>query len=607
VSNHGFAFLADTTDRVIFDLCQSNPQQWTVETWDSSVTLNIYDGPQPATAVERLTADTGRQPLASDVVLAPWNDAIFGSANVRKIASELRAAHIPSGVIWTEDFRGGSFNGDNYQLSREWDVDRTLYPDIEQLAADLHSEGFRFFAYFNTFVDSGTNIINDARSANVLIQQKNGSEYDFLDPFQIPTSMVDLTNAAGVSFVQSWLRKFEGYGFDGWMADYGEWLPADAKLRGGEDPIAYHNIYPRTYHAAALGALHSLPNQDTSVSFVRSGTIRDAPFQPVVWGGDQLTTFATDDGFPTALMKGLNLGLAGIAIYGSDIAGYQNDIAAPSTKELFFRWTTLGALSPVMRTHHGVKAALDWSFASDSDSTAHFARWSQFHAQLWPYLKGAAQQAFEHGMPIMRVLALGWPADDTVWPITDEYLFGPSILVAPVLAQGATNRNVYLPAGTWLPMWSGEPLEGPMQITAELPTTEIGLYVLAGAIIPMLPGGFDTLMSADPPLVTLDAVRNNRVLKVFGGANGQVTDLDGTQYVLRSATTDPVVEVQVGGLPLPSCEGSTTPCADIDATNRLVTVVGSSLTSLELVTSGGATSTLTISGMLSVGEVDYRF
>ncbi len=606
ISNRGFAFLADTSDRVIFDLCQADAQRWSVETWDSSVTLNIYDGPQPAAAVERLTADTGRQPLASDLVLAPWNDAIFGSSNVRKIAGELRAAHIPSGAIWTEDFRGGSFSGDNYQLSREWDVDRSLYPDIEQLAADLHSQGFRFLAYFNTFVDTGTNIINDARAANVLIQQQNGSEYDFLDPFQIPTSMIDLTNTAGVDFVQMWLRKFEAYGFDGWMADYGEWLPADARLRGGEDPVAFHNIYPRVCHAAALGALQSLPDQNTSVSFVRSGTIRDAPNQPVVWGGDQLTTFATDDGFPTALMKGLNLGLAGIAIYGSDIAGYQNDISAPSTKELFFRWTTLGALSTVMRTHHGVKAALDWSFASDADSTSHFARWSQFHAQLWPYLKAAAQEAHDHGMPIMRVLALGWPQDDTVWPMTDEYLFGPSILVAPVLVEGAVSRSVYLPAGNWLPFWSGEPVQGPVQLSVDLPMTEIGLYALAGSIIPMLPGTFDTLMPADPPLVTLDAVRNDRVLKVFGGADGQATDLDGTRYALHSSTTDAVTAVQIGGMTLPSCVEKVLPCADIDATNRVATVMGGSLTAVQFV-AGTGTSALTVTGSLAVQEVDFRF
>jgi alpha-glucosidase len=601
LSGRGFDFVADTTRRAIFDLCQADPTKWSIENWDSSVTLRVYDGPSPAQAVERMTADLGRQPLANDLVLAPWNDAIFGSANVRNVASELRAAHIPSSVIWTEDFRGGSFTGDAYRIKEEWDVDPTLYPDIQQLATDLHNEGFRFFAYHNTFLTSGTNILAEAESPDVLIQQKSGGDYFFQGSDFVPVSMVDLTNPTGVAFVKSWLQNYASYGFDGWMADYGEWLPVDAKLFNGADAEAYHNTYPEAYHqldAQVFASLTTDPN--TRTYFTRSGTLRSCVNQPVVWGGDQLTTFDQNDGFPTALMRGLNLGLAGVAIYGSDIAGYQNDGGPPSTEELFFRWTTMGALSTVMRTHHGVEAALNWNFASDAASTAHFARWAQFHAQLWPYLKTAAQEAFSHGMPIMRVLPLMFPDDTNVWTMTDEYFFGDSLLVAPVLVQGATSRGVYLPTGTWLPYWGGAPLSGPATVTVQLPLTEIGLWAPAGSIIPTIPP-LDTLMPAAAPLVTLSQVQNQRILKVFGGASGQWTDIDGTQYTLTSTPEVPA-SVTVGGTALPSCSTDAMPCADIDTTNRIATVKGAGLTSVAL---GG--STLTVKGSLQVNEIDYRF
>ena len=263
----------------------------------------------------------------------------------------------------------------------------------------------------------------------------------------------------------------------------------------------------------------------------------------------------------------MNLGLAGIALYGSDIAGYQNFVGPPSTRELFYRWTTLGALSPVMRTHHGTEAKLNWRFDTDAATTAHFARWAQFHAQLWPYLRAAAQQASDYGQPIMQPLAYDYPHEDAVWTISDEYLFGASMLVAPVLTQGATTRPVYFPSDVWLPLWGGEPIAGPQLRVVDLPITEIGLYARAGSIIPMLPPTFDTLMPVDPSsgLMTLDDVRTQRVLRVYGGANGAWTDLDGTTYALSSGSDDAVTAVRSSGASLPACSAASVPCAALDS------------------------------------------
>lgn len=609
LSGRGFAFVSDDTVRQVFDLCDADPSTWTVETWDSTVTYKIYDGPLPAAAIERLTADTGRQPLANDLVFAPWNDAIFGSANVLSIAKQLRAAKIPSGALWTEDYRGGGMVGNNYQISENWGVDATLYPNIQQLAAQLHAQGFRFLAYNNTFLGALADAEISAVLQGVEIQNPEGQQYTFTGDDGNFTSMVDLTNANGPAFVEGWLQTLAGDGFDGWMSDFGEWLPADAALAGGQDAVAYHNTYPRAYHAVSaqtFADLQMAPN--TSVYLARSGTLRDAPNQPVVWGGDQLTSFDPNDGYPTALTRGLNLGLAGIALYGSDIGGYQNNFGPASTKELYFRWTTLGALSPVMRTHHGTWATLNWAFNSDAETTAHFARWSQFHTQLWPYLRYAAQQAHDHGLPIMQVLPLAYPQDPAVWHLSDEYLFGPSLLVAPVLVEGATSRNVYFPTDNWLPVWGGASVQGPTVQSVDLPMTEIGLYARAGAILPMLPTRLDTLMPADPDagLVTLDEVRYSRVLRVFGGANGAWTDLDGTTYTLTSANNDLVTAVKVEGVALGSCSLGGMPCADIDTTARSVTVQGTGLTSIELDSASGSSS-VAVKGATGVEEVLYRF
>lgn len=599
------AFLADTTRRSVFDLCQADPATWTVEAWDRAVTLKLFDAPEPAKAIEALTADIGRQPLANDLAFAPWNDAIFGSAHVREIAALLRRERIPSGALWTEDFRGGDLEGENYRLKEEWDVDRALYPDVEQVAKELHAQGFRWLAYHNTFLNSGTQILKAAQQAGVAIHDRDGNEDDFTGVKFTPSSLVDLTHPQGPAFVTAALDKLVGYGFDGWMSDYGEWLPPDAVLANG-DAEALHNDYPRQYFAAVMASLAHHPHPELASVFVRSGSLHAAPLQPVVWAGDQWTNLLPDDGLPTVVTMGLNLGLGGVAIYGHDLAGYQNGTFGPSSKETFFRWTVVGALSPVMRTHHGTKALSNWWFGKDEETVAHYRRWSRLHARLWPYLRRAAQEAFDHGLPIMRQLALAFPHEERAWTLSDEYLFGPSLLVAPVMKEGATGRSVWLPPGQWMPFEGGPLATGPADVTVPVPLTEGALFVLAGTILPLLPDRLDTLMPADPPLVDLAAVKGERSLLLFGGAGGTTTDLDGTTYTLGfTAATAP--DGVTAGAALPACGAATTSCFTLDAAHRSVTVTADRVAHLAFRAGGQVVATLDVAGATQVTEVVYRY
>lgn len=607
LSNRGFAFLADTTRRSVFDVCKADPATWSVEAWDGAVTLRVFDGPAPATALERLTTEIGRQPAANDLALAPWNDAIFGSENVRRIAKLLRDERIPSGLIWTEDFRGGEWEGDSYRLLEEWEVDRHLYPDVEQLAADLHAWGFRFAAYHNTFLVSGTRVAAEASAAGVTVKDGRGAEYSFTGVKFTPTALIDLTHPQATSFVRTRLAALLALGFDGWMADFAEWLPPDGVLASG-DAEALHNEYPRAYHELSTGTLASAANPAWATAFARSGTLRAAPHQPVVWAGDQATTFDRDDGMPTVVTMGLNYGLAGISTYGHDVAGYQTFGVDGVTRELFFRWTTLGALSPVMRTHHGTAPQKNWWFGKDEETLAHFRRWSRLHARLWPYLKLASIEAAQRGLPIMRHLALAHPDDTRMWGVEDAYLFGPSLYVAPVLVQGATAREATLPAGRWLGWDGGAPIEGGATRTFDVPLTEAVLLASAGSIVPMLPDTLDTLAPADPPYVDLDDVRGHRVLVVFAGAAGTTTDLDGTRYELSSASNEAPTSVEANGAALPACsEGGPSACVTVDVERRRAEVRGAALTDVAFRTAAVEVAHLRVTGSLSVDGVVLRW
>ena len=487
LSSRGYALVADTVARSTFALCSESDAVARMEL-ELPLKVNLFYGPTPHEALGRATTHTGKPRVPPAFAFAPWNDAIFGSANVRAIASALRAAGAPSSVIWTEDWRGGSFSGDNYTLDEEWDVDRALYPDFEQVAKDLHAEGFMWLVYFNSFVEKQSTAWPETQPNGYLIKNAAGAAYTFLDAKQNPASLVDLSQPAAVSWAVGKLTAAITLGADGWMGDFGEWLPTDAVLTGGSG-LDLHSSYSLLWQEAQRKALDTAIAKDgvERLMFVRSGGYGTAPLADVFWAGDQRTDFEPDDGLPTVVPIGLGVGLSGVSTFGSDIAGYQSATNPTSTKELFFRWTELGAWSPVMRTHHGTEPKLEWNWQSDAGTTAHWVTYAKLHVSLAPYMRGLAQTAADTGVSIWRPLAVEFPSDDAAWPVADELMVGAGVLVAPVQTAGATSRPVYLPKGVWFPWSGGSSVAGPKMLTAPAAMADIPVYALAGAIVPTYP------------------------------------------------------------------------------------------------------------------------
>ncbi len=552
LSNRGFIAAAQTDTRSVFELCSVDQKVWRLEAWSNAVTLWLFVDPQPSKALALATGGLLKRPIKpAPVAFAPWNDAIFGSAEVRRVARALRDNDIPSSVLWTEDFRGGTENAMGYRLKEEWDLDPKLYPDAEALSRELAALGLDWHAYFNTFLVDGERIFEEAKRGDHFVKNEAGLPYLFDGVTFKPTGLADLSRPATREWVKGYLRQALDRGFTGWMADFAEWLPHDAVLASGESALEAHNRYAHEWAVINAEVLKERdPNAERLVFFGRSGWFGTNAVTPVVWAGDQRTSFLRDDGLFTVIPMGINLGLAGVSTYGHDIAGYQSGTNPTSTKELFFRWTTLGALSPVMRTHHGIDARKNWNFEKDAETTAHFRRWAKFHVQLFPYLDGASRIAEETGLPLMRGLFLEDPSDPAAWTISDEYLLGPSLLVAPVVDQGATQRTVHLPTGSWVPLDGSALVVGPADVMATAPVTEIPLWLRRGAVIPRLPERVDTLVPAEPPTVDLDDVKNERVLLWAPGGTQTFIERDGTTYL---SSLDSAAVISEQDQPLSAC------------------------------------------------------
>jgi alpha-glucosidase (family GH31 glycosyl hydrolase) len=182
---------------------------------------------------------------------------------------------------------------------------------------------------------------------------------------------------------------------------------------------------------------------------------------------------------------------------------------------------------------------------------------------LVPYLAGLARHASEKGMPMWRGLALAYPEDASLWPILDEVLLGPGVLVAPIVTPGATSRDVVLPEGRWYPWEGGAAIAGGATILASATIEEIPVYAKAGAIVPMFPDGVMTLVNGSVEVPDATAVGDDREVRVFLGASGEVTEDVGLAYTVEATGEGTPAAWTWEGQALAACGAEpVAPCAE---------------------------------------------
>jgi sulfoquinovosidase len=552
-----------TWSRLELDLCKSDPDRFTMTTWEGRQQLLVFGRDEPIDIVADHALATGGVRAPPDWSFGPWTDAVGGPDRLAEVVDAVTRSGAPTAAIWTEDWRGGEELAVGYHPKVEWEVDRELYTDLEGTDAALEARGIKWLAYFSPFVAVDSNAWSEA--ADLVIRDPEGTEpYTFLGATLSTVSVVDVTSSTTWDWVLEKMAAAVAVGFDGWMADYGEWLPPDAVMSDG-DALDDHNAYATLWHqlnaeaiddAAALG-------QDLAI-FGRSGWWGVQSAQPIHWIGDQRTSFDSDDGLPTVVPMVLGAAVSGVAFPTHDIGGYQSVGNDPSTRELWLRWCSLGAFTPIMRTHHGAFKDENWQFDTDGETLATWARYATIHTSLFPYLRGIAQVAVDTGLPTVLPPALLFPPKDhsgVSWQAIDAWMLGPSLYVAPVLEEGATSRQVDLPGGVeWTDWWTGARAEAGV---FEAAVDEIPVFVPAGSIIPTFTTIPHTLVDfadgaeRDDDIVDLGDADLERTITVVG-TGGSFTEADGTTYTSagtaseagQTTATLSSGDIEVGGLTL---------------------------------------------------------
>jgi alpha-glucosidase len=480
VSSRRYCLHADTTAYADFDF--RHAQFHELQFWAVPAQIELIAADSFVALVERISARFGRQPTLPDWVL---NGAILGLKNGRDHAQRLldlsRERGMRVSALWCEDWVGLRVTSFGKRLFWDWQWNDARYPDARAWVKDLNASGVRFLGYVNPYLCNDGTLYAEARAAGYLATDANGGDY-LVDFGEFWCGVVDFTNPAAAQWFSDRVigREMLDAGLDGWMADFGEYLPTDVKLANGVDAMLMHNAWPTMWAKVNADAIAAAGRTGDALFFMRAGYTGVQAYCPLLWAGDQSVDFSRHDGLQTVICGALSSGLLGNAYHHSDIGGYTSLFGNCRTPELFQRWAEMAAFTPVMRTHEGNRPDENFQYWQDDAVLAHFARMTRIYVALAPYVRRLSDEASQRGLPLQRPMFLHFEDDRATYAIHDQYLYGEDLLVAPVHEAGRDDWTPYLPAGArWVHLWSGDTFDGGQRVTVAAPLGEPPVFVRA--------------------------------------------------------------------------------------------------------------------------------
>ena len=448
-----------------FDFRQ--PGEVVFDYWDHTAEMMVIQANSPKELLRSTSTYTGRMRALPDwihsgVILGLQG----GTERVRELVKRLADDAVPIAGVWIQDWVGQRTTKIGKQLWWNWELNGNHYPGWTEFTSDLKTKNIKLLGYVNPYLvalpDDSTakrRLLTEAREHGYLLKDKNGDTLDFkITSFS--AAMIDLSNPKAFRWFKSVLKEqLVTQGFTGWMADFAEALPFEAKLSEGE-ARDFHNLYPVKWAQVNREAIDELPNASDFVFFTRSGFSNSPAYSTLFWTGDQTVTWDEFDGLKTALTSLLSSGLSGATLNHSDIGGYTS-FALPvfslvRSEELLIRWMELNAFTAVFRTHEGNQRENNVQVYDTRQTRAAFAKNAQLFKSLFAYRKKAIAEAAVEGWPVVRPMWLEFPGETEVLTNHRQFMLGSEILVAPVLEPGKTTVDVFLPKGRWQHLLTGE-------------------------------------------------------------------------------------------------------------------------------------------------------
>ncbi|QUD88711.1 alpha-glucosidase [Phenylobacterium montanum] len=482
LSSRRYALHVETTAYSAFDFRHGDFHE--IEVWAVPERIELWARDHFIDLVRALSDRFGRQPPLPDWVL---QGAIVGLKDGERSFERLeafRAAGAAISGIWCEDWVGLRITTFGRRLYWDWKWDPKRYPGLDRKIPELAGEGVRFLGYVNPYLCVDGELYPHAAAEGYLALRPDADEPYIVDFGEFDCGIVDFTNPKAAAWFEDVVigRNMLDFGLSGWMADFGEYLPHDVRLASGLDGMLAHNAWPTLWGQVNARAVASRGKTGEALFFMRAGFTGVQAHCPLLWAGDQSVDFTRHDGLPSVICAALSSGLVGNAFHHSDIGGYTSLYGNVRTAELMQRWSEMAAFTPVMRSHEGNRPDQNLQLDQDPDVLAHFARMTRIYRHLAPYLAELSQEAATTGVPVQRPLFLHFEGDPRAFECQVSYLYGPDLLVAPVLEAGAERWSAYLPAGAeWRHLWSGETFAGGAEVSVAAPIGQPPVFYRADA------------------------------------------------------------------------------------------------------------------------------
>ncbi|MGH7978769.1 MAG: TIM-barrel domain-containing protein, partial [Limisphaerales bacterium] len=410
----------------------------------------------PDKALRSYTVLTGRPPLPPKWVFEPWMGRGGGAwesgplhnavAEEESVAKRFAELDIPHSAIYAE---GPS----------------ALSPALNQFMA---ARGIRVLGYFMPEIGlSRQKMLMPDLKPDELPILHCGTENQTL-----ALGYVDFTNPNALELCRRALRSALDLGEAGSMVDYGDLVPDNAVFYDGQHGAEMHNCYYYDYQRT-ISEVFQKKRGDDFVLYSR-GAAPGTQRWVGQFAGDHPANF---NGLRHVLTGALNLCACGYSTWGSDLGGY---FGFPQPA-VYMRWFQFGCFSPLMRPH-GTAPRDPWFFGEAAVTNYKFLAWTR--ENILSYTYNAAAIAHETGMSIMRSMPVAYPNEQQMAAVSDQYMFGPDLLVAPVVNED-TSRTILFPAGIWTSLWDGKTVSGPVALKVDAPLDTIPVYLRPGAVVPV--------------------------------------------------------------------------------------------------------------------------
>jgi alpha-D-xyloside xylohydrolase len=460
-----------------------------------AVDYYFFYGPELNRVISDYRQLTGEAPLFPKWAYGYWQcrERYHSQQEILGTAAEFRKRKIPVDAL-VQDWQ---YWGKYGWSAMKFDEDH--YPQPKEMLDELHAEDLHMLISVWSRFGEDTDAYKRMKSQGLLLPGLPWT--DFFNP------------AAQTAFWSELNKGLFPDGIDGWWMDASE--PEFDVLKGKQTFLgsgeSVRNAYPLYVTKAIYEGQRSTTDRKRVAILTRSAFAGQQRNAAASWSGDITADWIT---LRRQIPAGLSFSMSGMPYWTTDIGGFfrpEDQYTSHAYHELLIRWFEYGAFCPIFRVHGYKSNAEIWNYGPQVENV--LTQYDELRYRLLPYIYSAAWGVTNHGETLMRALPLEFTSDAEARGISDQFMFGRALLISPVTAEGATQRALYLPAGSdWIDFWTGKRENGGQTITAEAPLDKMPIYAKAGSIVAFGPRAEATTAKADPI-----------ELRLYTGADGDFT------------------------------------------------------------------------------------